>query len=277
MKALTHLVVIALATALFSGPVVAQVEEDRHPFLTDKFNLGIGIFWPEKDITLRVDGSVPGEEIDIDERFGLSGREATGSLTFRWRFGEKWSVWGQYWSTDDSAKAILEEDLEWEDVVFKEGTFAKVGIKSTVARVFFGRKFHTGPRHEFGAGIGLHYLELDASIEGEIITDEDTTGFHRASVNSDIPLPNIGAWYMYSWSPKWLFQANINWLDASIGDYSGSLWNSQAGVHWQAFNTFGVGLYVNAFKLDVDVDKSDWHGNVERTNYGPFLALTATW
>jgi len=277
MKALTHLAVVTLTAALFSGPVVAQVEEDRHPFLDDKFNLGLGIFFPKKNVSLRVDGNVPEDEIDIDERFDLSNYEATPSLHFRWRFGEKWSFWGQYWSTDDTGKAVLDEDLEWEDVIFKEGTFAKVGIEQTIARMFFGRTFHTGPRHEFGAGVGLHWMEIDASVEGEIILEEGGTGFHTASVNSDIPLPNIGAWYMYSWSPKWLFQARLDWLDASIGDYSGSLWNGQVGVHWQTFETLGVGLYLNHFKLDVDVDKSGWHGKVEDTNIGPFLALTATW
>jgi hypothetical protein len=278
MKALTHLLAIAFVTVLFSSPLAAQDEEDYHPFLSDKFNLSLGVFFPTKDITLQVDGSDPDEEIDIDEQFGLSNNQATGSMTFRWRFSEKWSVWGQFWSTDDTGKAVLEQDIEWEDVVFKEGTFAKVGVKSTVARVFFGRKFFDlGPQHEFGAGIGFHWLELDTFIEGDIIIDDDTTGFHRASVDAEMPLPNIGVWYMYSWSPKWLFQARVDWLDASIGDYSGSLWNAQAGVHWQTFEKLGVGLYFNNFKLDVDVDKTDWHGRVENRNYGPYLALTATW
>jgi hypothetical protein len=277
MKALIHLTIVSLTTALFSNPVAAQTAEDYHPFLTDKFNLSFGIFWPSKDITLRVDGSDPDEEVDIDEEFGLSDNEATGSLTFRWRFGEKWSLFGQYWSTSDDGSATLEEDIEWEDVVFKAGTFAKVGVESSVARVFFGRTFSTGPRHEFGAGAGFHWMELDTFIEGEIIIDEDTTGFHRASADAEIPLPNIGAWYMYSWSPKWLFQTRVDWLSASIGDYSGSLWNAQAGVNWQAFEHLGVGLFYNNFYLDVDVDKSDWHGRVENTNRGPYLALTATW
>lgn len=277
MKALIRLLVISLITVLFSSPLAAQDEGDYHPFLSDKFNLSLGIFWPSKDFTLRVDGSIPEEEIDLDEEFGLSDNQATASMTFRWRFGEKWSVWGQYWTTDDNGSAILEQDIEWADVIFKEGTFAKVGIESTVARVFFGRTFHSGPRHEFGAGIGFHWLELDSFIEGEIIIDEDTTGFHRASVNGEFPLPNLGLWYAYSWSPKWIFQTRVDWLDASIGDYSGSLWNAQAGIHWQTFEHLGVGLYFNNFKLDVDVDKSNWHGRIENTNYGPFLALTATW
>jgi hypothetical protein len=245
--------------------------------MTDKFNLGVGFFWPKKSYNFRVDGSHHEEEIDFDETLGLNEYETTGSLNFRWRFGEKWSFWGQYWSTSDKGGAILEEDIEWEDVIFKAGTFANGGVETAIARTFFGRTFSSGPQHEFGVGAGLHWMELDTFFEGEIIIDEDSTGFHRASVDAGFPLPNIGAWYMYSWSPKWLFQARLDWLSASIGDYSGSLWNSQAGIHWQAFKNIGVGLYYNNFSLDVDVDKSDWRGKAESKQRGPYLALTATW
>ena len=277
MRVLAHLVMVTLALALITSSAVAQTAEEYHPFLTDKFNIQLGIFWPDKDYTVQVDGSKPEDEIDFDEELGLSDFEATGSLNFRWRFGEKWSFWGQYWSTSETAKGVLEEDLEWEDIIFKEGTFAKVGLGTKIARVFFGRTFSTGPQHEFGIGAGLHWMELDTSIQGEIIINDDTTGFHKASVTAEIPLPNVGVWYMYSWSPKWIFQTRVDWLSASIGDYSGSLWNAQAGIHWQTFENIGVGLYYNNFKVDVDVDKSDWHGAVEATQRGPYLALTATW
>jgi len=277
MKTLIHLSVIALFAALFSSPVTAQTAEDYHPFLTDTFNLQAGIFLPEKEYIVQVDGSLPEEEIDFDEVFGISDYETTASLNFRWRFGEKWSLWGQYWSTSENTSAVLEEDLEWEDVIFKAGTFAKASTGTKIARVFVGRAFSTGPRHEFGAGAGLHWMEMEATIKGEIIIDEDSTGFHRGSVDAAIPLPNIGAWYMYSWSPKWVFQTRVDWLSASIGDYSGSLWNAQAGIHWQTFKNLGVGLYYNNFKIDVDVEKSDWRGAVETTQQGPYLALTATW
>lgn len=277
MKALIQLTAITLIYAMLSSPVAAQTAEESHPFLTDTFNIQLGIFWPDKDYTLRVDGSNPEDEIDFDEELGLSDWEATASVNFRWRFGEKWSVWGQYWSTSETASGILEEDIEWENVVFKEGTSAKLGMSTKIARVFFGRTFSAGPQHEFGAGAGFHWMELDSFLEGEIIIGEETTGFHRASVEGEIPMPNLGIWYMYSWSPKWAFQARVDWLSASIGDYSGSLWNAQAGIHWQTFESLGVGLYYNNFDVNVDVDKSDWHGSVDATQRGPFLALTATW
>jgi hypothetical protein len=31
------------------------------------------------------------------------------------------------------------------------------------------------------------------------------------------------------------------------------------------------------FEIDVDIDKTDWRGNAETTQHGPFLALTTTW
>jgi len=74
---------------------------------------------------------------------------------------------------------------------------------------------------------------------------------------------------MYSWSPKWLFQARLDWLSVSIGNYSGSLWNAQTGIHWQTFKNIGFGLYYNGFNLDLDVDKNDWRGKAEFTQRGP--------
>jgi hypothetical protein len=277
MKTLTYLTVFALAASLFSSSAVAQASDDYHPFLSDKFNIGIGMFFPKKDFTLRVDGAVPEEEIDFQESLALDDSESVWSLNFRWRFGEKWSFWGQYWSTESDGGAVLTEDVEWQDVVFKEGTFATGGVDLTIARTFFGRSFTNAPNYEFGAGAGLHWMEIGAFIEGEIIIDENTTGFQRESVSADFPLPNVGAWYMYSWNKQWLFQARVDWLSVSIGDYSGGLWNAQVGIHWQAFKNIGFGLTYNAFELDVDVDKSDWRGSADISQNGPFLAVTAAW
>jgi hypothetical protein len=277
MKALSCLTAVALAAGMFSSSLAAQSSDEYHPFLSDKFNIGIGIFYPQKSFKIRVDGSDPEEEIDFDEALRIDEEDTTGSLSFRWRFGEKWSFWGQYWNTDDKGGAILEEDIEWEDVVFKAGTFAAGGVDLTIARAFFGRTFSTGPQHEFGLGAGFHWLSLDTFIEGQVITNFGETEFAREAVSADFPLPNIGGWYMYSWNKKWLFQARLDWLSASVGDYSGGLWNTQAGIHWQAFKHIGFGLFYNGFILDVDVDKDDWNGKAESKQHGPWLAITATW
>lgn len=235
MKTKFSIATILLIVVFYVSSVSAQQTEDYHPFLTNKFSLGVGAYFPDKDFNIRVDGSVSDQEIDFDEALKHDTSNTTSAINFRWRFGEKWSVAGQYWSLNSNGGAILEQDIEWEDVVFKEGTFANGGAGTTVGRIFFGRVFSSSTQHEFGLGMGFHWLELDTFLEGEIIVNENTTEFQRVAVDASFPLPNIGAWYMYSWSPKWLFETRVDWLSASIGDYSGGILNASAGINYQAF------------------------------------------
>jgi len=277
MKTLIRLIAIALLMSLFSSPVVAQTADDYHPFLSDRFNLGVGVFWPAVDFSARADGSDPGEEVDFDEAFNFSGSQASAMMGFRWRFGEKWSLAAAGWSTDESGKEVLDEDIEWNDIIFREGTNVGGGVGLDIVRVMLGREFGNSPNHEFGLGFGLHYMKLSTYLEGEIIFDDDSTGFHRESASADFPLPDIGAWYMYSWSPKWLAHARLDWLRATVGEYSGGLWHAQAGIHYQISRTFGIGLAYSNFTIDLDVDESDWHGHIETRQHGPRLELTASW
>ena len=280
MNARSLWVLFILCASFCPAASFAQTADDYHPFLSDRFNLGVGVYFPRKSLKIRVDGSHPEEEIDLDEALGLDDDEVVGSLTFRWRFGKqkKWSMWGQYWSLSDSDGAVLTEDIEWEDVVFKEGTYAAAGVDQEIARLFFGRKFFTDqPNHEFGLGLGVHWMSLDTFIEGQILTDEDDLEFRRENVSASFPLPNIGAWYGYSWNPNWIIQARIDWLSANVGDYDGGLWNGQVGIHWQTFKNIGFGLYYNGFVLNVDVDKENWRGKAESKQHGPWLAITASW
>jgi len=266
---------------LCAPPLLAQAEApDRefHPLLTDDFTFSGGVFFPSKDFKLRVDGSLPGDLIDFEQEADAKDSESTGSFNLHWRFGDKWSVAGQYWTIGSGAQWLLEEDFDWEELVFKEGTFAEIGLDLTTYRLFFGRKIYTAPGHEFGAGIGAHWLEIEAFIAGQVIVEDLLdTEFRRSSVSAEAPLPNIGAWYTYSWSPRWALTTRLDWLSASVGDYSGGLINAQAGVHYQLAKHVGLGASWNFFRIDIDVDQSDWHGRVESRQSGPFVSLDFYW
>ena len=277
MKKSLTLLVCVFCFATICDTAVAQSDDEYHPFLSDRFNIGIGLFYPQKSITLRVDGSLPEDEIDLDKALKMNESETTAIMEFRWRFGEKWSLWAQYWDVNSTGKAVLEEDIEWEDVVFQEGSFVSGGVDLSVARLYFGRTFYTRPGQEFGLGAGVHWMELGAFLEGQVLTNMGDTEFYRGNVSADVPLPNLGAWYHFSWHPKWVLQTRIDWLSVSIGDYSGSLWDAQAGVNWQFSKYVGLGLYYQAFRLDVDVDSSGWHGKAELDQHGPILSLSGSW
>lgn len=256
---------------------MAQTAGDYHPFLTDTFEVSAGAFIPDKSFEIRVDGSVPGESIDFEEVFKTGDSETTAGIDFKWRFGKKWSLQGQYWRVSDSGSNALRDDVKWGDVTFLAGTRAAAGVELDVGRVFFGRRFGSGPQHEWGLGAGLHWLEISAYAEGQILTDIGDTDFYRGAVSAGAPLPNLGAWYSWSWSPNWVLLTRVDWLSVSFDEYSGSLWNTSVGVNWALTRHLGLSASWNYFGLDVDVKKSDWRGAAKISQNGPLVALTATW
>ena len=279
MKAKTGLVLILLALGASPSSALLAQDQPGNPLLTSDFLVSGGVFFPRKEFKLAVNGDdlAPDDPIDFGDAIGYKEDESTFALDLKWRFGEKWSVSGQYWQTSDNSSATLEEDVHWEDVVFEQGTFVNGGVGFKVARLFFGRTFSTSEHHEFGLGLGLHWLEVEASLSGQILTNVGDTELYRGSVSADAPLPNIGGWYTYAFSPKWAVYTRLDWLSASIGDYSGGLWNLGAGVNWAFSKHVGATLAYNYFNLNIDVKKNDWNGSADLSQYGPFLSLTANW
>jgi len=266
-----------VGTLVLPAPAYSDVTGERNPWLVDDFVFSIGTFLPSKKFRAKVDGSLPGSDIDFGNSVDATSHDNTPSGTLRWRFGEKWSLWGQYFDTSDSGESVLERDIVWDDVVYHAGLRASAGVELTVARVFFGRNFSVGENYEFGAGAGLHSLKLGAYLEGEAFIEDQSIGFKRESVSARAPLPNIGAWYWYAFSPRWLLTTGIDWLGATIGDYSGDLWNVNAGVNFQVWDHVGLRLSYQLFKLNIDVSKDDWHGGADLNYSGPFASVNFNW
>ncbi len=251
---------------------LAQESKDLHPWLGSGFSLDLGVFYPDRELDLRVNGTLAGDndEIDFDRRRQLESTDDIFSAEMSWRFRGRWSVIGQYFSTSDTYRAVLEDDIEWEDVVFGAGSNAAVGFDFSVTRIFFGRQFVTNNSHEVGIGGGIHWLHIGSFIEGEILIN-GTPSAARRSVSVEAPLPNIGAWYQYSISPRWALRTRLDLLSANVGDYDGLMLNASLGVNFQIFEHAGIGLNYNYFELDLTIDKSEWRGNIETIYDGVYL------
>lgn len=266
--------------ALGVVPAFAQGEDARHPYLSDSFSVDVGLFMPQRQAELSVDGplgSIQGEDIDFNESFGLQKRDDLFAMNFAWRFGEKWELGAQYFESDGQRQAVLEEDVEWGEFVFGAGTGVAAGIDFTVVRTFFGRNFDSANHHDFGIGLGIHYLEIGAFIEGLAILNGQQAGFRRESVKAAAPLPNVGAWYVRSLSDRWAMRLRLDWFAAEVGDYDGELINASAGVNFQLFDHVGLGVSYNFFELDVGVSKRGWRGEVKTIYDGLFVHASAYW
>ncbi len=261
---------------LFSGIIYSQEDSEKHPILTDKFQADAGLFFPSKNVKIGVDGSVKNADIDFGKDLDLNERETTLFLNFDWRFSKKWKLGVEYFSIRTANKAELKEDIVFGDITFDKGTNIRGGFGIDMYRVFVGRSFSRGLKHEFGAGLGIHGLQTSAFVEGDVLTSKGDLEFERRSVSALIPLPNLGAWYYYTPNTKWALTARLDWFGITVGEYSGSLWNIAPGVKYQIFKNFGVGVDYRYFIVKADVNKSNWNGNFNMTFQGPLFVVHAS-
>ena len=67
-----------------TNPTHSQELSNVHPSLTDKFVLDLGMYFPERSVTIRVDGSIAGinREIDFEKDVNLSNSDETFAMDF---------------------------------------------------------------------------------------------------------------------------------------------------------------------------------------------------
>lgn len=268
---------LMLASLVLMSPAIGFAQGDVHPELSAKFGIDLGMFFPERTATLSAGVNTrEREKIDFADEFGLEKHHQTFSLDADWRFGEKWSLSAQYFATSGKKTAVLDEDVEWNGEVFGAGSSVRASTGFTLYRAFVGRRFGDRERTDLGFGLGLHWLELDAALAGDILVG-DGVSFSREAVSASAPLPNIGAWYRYSMSPRWAFRARADWFSAAVDDYDGTLVNWQVGINYLLFPNAGLGLAYNSVHLDVGVDSPKWFGSVDLDYNGPFAFISIYW
>lgn len=276
-KSILILTICMLSIHFFYGQ---NKDTTKNSILTDRFLISAGIFNPLKEVKVSAEGSVStaefiDEDLDFDEGFKLNDFETTLTLDFMWRFSksQKWSLRAEYFNISNTEKAVLTEDVEWNDLIFKEGTSVKGGFGIALYKIFIGRVISRGDKHELGGGLGVHALNVSAFIEGNAQVNEDDFNFERSEVSVVAPLPNIGFWYFYAPTEKWSFIGKLDWFGINIGDFGGSLWNISPGVNYKVFKNLGLGLSYKFFRVDVDVDKEDWKGNFNMSFSGPAFTI----
>lgn len=274
-----------LALVLMPALVQGQDAEPIHPYLGNKFFASVGLFLTDQNTRLGLEGSVatpdprpaPFQSIDFSETFGFRDSDEAFSAEIGWRFGKKWQLRGQYFRVDNNSRVSLEEDVEWGDVVFSEGTFVGAGNDFQVTRLFFGRTFKSTDRQELGVGLGVHVLDISAYINGNAMIDGIDVGYWQERASIRQPLPNFGAWYMHAFSNKWAAKIRADWLSASIDNFDGYIVNSALSVDYAVTDHFGIGLAYNFFEINLKVDETDWKGRIASRFDGPYISLTGYW
>lgn len=267
---------VLLLSLLLTSTVLSQDTIEKHPILNDKFEIELGIFYPSKKVVIAVDGDHPNDDISFEKTFGLKDQETTTFVGTTWRFASKWKLSVDYFGLKSSGKRVLEEDLQWEDLTFEEGTNISASSRFNLYRIYLGRIFTSGAKHEFGGGLGIHAINLSAKVAGDAYMDYDDHSYESSRKTVILPLPNFGLWYFYAPTKKWALVSKLDLFYISINDFTGSLLNFTPGISYQFSRHFGTSINYRFIDLGAEFKTYDWKGQFNTTFYGPSLTFTAS-
>ena len=254
--------------------------EERHPMMSGKWWVKAGVFLGERDFDASAGANFGGasREFDLEGALGLDDSTDLFMGELGWQFAQQWGLALQYFRSSRSSSRVLDETFEWQDTVFDVGARLDARTKLEVTRFFFARRFRNeaGP-HSIRIGAGVHWLSFDAEVSGEARINDTTTDFRAARAKAEFPFPNIGAWYRYSPNRYWLFNVRLDWLSASIDNYSGDIWNVAAGINYRASKHVGIGASYQYFELAGGLTEPNWRGEIGMTLSGPYLYINAFW
>jgi len=250
-----------------------QEKENKHPILSSKFHLGFGLYIPTQRVQFKVDASSEDNGINFDESFDFNNNQVTPDVNFDWRFSKNWKLAAEYFNIKYATSKVLPDDINAGDYTFNKGSNVGIGYKINLYRVFVGRIISRGLKHELGAGLGLHILNLGPFIEGNVIVNGNENEFRRANVSATAPLPNVALWYYFAPTEKWAFTAKVDWFGLTVNQYSGLLWDISPSVRYQIIKNFGVAFDYRFFGVRANINEEQWDGGVKLSFSGPTVSL----
>ncbi len=236
-----------------------------HPAFQDRWMLQLGAYRPNVDTTasLNSTGGVVNGDVSFESDLKLKDRETLPTFLASVRLGERWKMEFEYFSLNRSASNPVSRTISWGDNTYTLGTVVTSEFNSDIYRLSAGYSFVKDDKKEAGVVLGLHATDFEASIR--------TPGLGKVAGDALAPLPTIGFYVAYAFTPKWLVSGRFDYFSLDYDDYDGSLANFNIGVDYRFTRHFGAGLGYRHVEYDVTLTKSSFTGNVNYKFSGPML------
>ena len=278
-KSLSYILLPAVAAFLLLTGIGDALAQERPAWRDDplgsQFVLGVGLFGPRLDTKVRLDSStgIIGTEIDFESTLGMDDNDLLPLVLGYYRVAKKHRISFQYFRLDRHGNSVSDAPIRFGDVIFPANlplsSFFNVDVYS------FGYSYSLihDEKKELAFNVGLQFQDIEMGIAGNL-----GPGFIREDADVVAPLPTFGGTFDYAISDKWIFTSLVGVfaLEIDFGDdskFSGEILQINTGVAYKAFKNVAFALQYNYFRVDVDVDDSDWMGSLKYEYRGPVLAV----
>lgn len=276
MKKLSSLFLVSfIFSILIISTAWAGNRPGIHPLLSDDFSATLGWYYAKTESNIGAYGDAGiGDDISLEDDLNFDDNSSVFLGGFKWRFTQSFHVSYEFLAIDRDASATLNRDISWDDYDFAAGANIQSEFSVNVHRIFVGYSFIQSKKLELGAGLGLHLMNLEVGLAGNATINGMPVGNGGSKKDGLAPLPNIGFYGAYAFTPRVIVTGRADWFSANISDYKGSLTSVAADVQYQVFKHVGFGAGYHYLNVDVEANKSDWHGHADFSYNGPKLFMS---
>jgi hypothetical protein len=198
--------ILLISGALSAESVLAasETEDNKSSYLSDKFYLAIGGYFPSVDSDIRLDppGGGSGTDFDLENELGLASTTATPFVYFRWRFSPRHRLELDYLALNRDGTAVASKDFTIGDTSGSAAVRLDTTFDLGIGRATYGYSFIKDSKKELGILAGHHLADTGASIrlQGMISIGGGTVTNNAGKEGGDLflPLPHIGGFKYFN-------------------------------------------------------------------------------
>ena len=259
--------------------------------LDNSFRFYLGGFWPEIDSKLSINSDQlpePLPPVDVENVLGVE--DSKGALWggFTWHIASRHSLELEYFALnrDGGANETYSPPLQFGDFYIEAGEVS-TSYDTALTRLTYGFSLVHSERTDFKLKAGLHLMKMEAGINvSGLICGPSTVpsvppgcpaaGTGTASENVTVPLPHLGASYIYAMTPTLALRLQAIGFAIELDSIEGSIIEFDADVVWQPWQHFGIGAGFRYFNTNAKSVGSKLNGEFDFEYFGPAVYFQAT-
>jgi hypothetical protein len=262
------LIIISFAYSQKTDSLVA-------PWWVEKFKITAGLFVPvnTSNIQVGVNGSANGTDIDFQKDLGFAKASATFLANAEWRISRRSRVSLGYYNIRHSATHTLQRDITFDSTTYHINSTVDSYFNTAIYQFSYGYAFIVKPDYELGLSIGAHTVggKAGISLNGANIGVNESTNFGFTA-----PLPDIGIWGGYAFSPRFAGNLDFGYLSLTVGNISGRIITYNLLFTYKLLPQLFLSLAYTGLNFKVTAEKKDVTGEFRWGYNGPTLGATFT-
>lgn len=232
-----------------------------------RFSISVGAFFTDRDTKTSISGEAgAGTDVDLEDDLGLDNSDTVFRVDAYWRFAEKHRLDFNAFDLSRSGSKQIERDFTWGDTTYPVNTVVDATLDLAIYKVAYTWEFLKRDRSFLGATLGLYVMDVDSTLTGSLLSQNEA---HDLTA----PLPVLGLRGEYRFADRWSLRSSGEIFFFEQGDFDGLLYDLFAGLDFSITDNIAIGVGINGVRLDLDVSKDRFQGNMDWEYQGALTYL----